>query len=98
MNIDNNKDASACCGDMLRSIENRVRSVYNYGYKDGFKEGIETATKEIVEKIVSNRCDEDQTSGDMISRAELFNKLAVINAPMEANEYKAEVYKIINEL
>lgn len=98
MNIDNNKDASACCGNLLRSIENRFRSVYNYGYKDGFKEGIETATREIVEKIVSDRCDEDQTSGDTISRAELFNKLAVINAPMEANEYKAEVYKIINEL
>jgi hypothetical protein len=40
---------------------------------------------------------EEKTS-DLISRAELFNKLAVINAPMEANEYKAEVYKIINEL
>lgn len=98
MNIDNNKDASACCGNMIRSIENRFRSVYNYGYKDGFKEGIETATKEIVEKIVYDRCDEDQTSGDMISRAELFNRLAVVNAPMEANEYKAEIYRIINEL
>ena len=98
MSIDNNKEAWECCVRMLQSRENRDRSVYNYGYKDGFKDGIETATKEIVEKIVSDRCDEDQTSGDMISRAELFNKLAVINAPMEANEYKAEVYKIINEL
>lgn len=35
---------------------------------------------------------------DMISRTELFNKLATINAPMEANAYKAEVYRIINEL
>ena len=33
---------------------------------------------------------------DMISRCELFNKLAVIPAPPEANEYKAEVYKVIN--
>lgn len=40
----------------------------------------------------------DALSADKISRAELFNKLAVINAPMEANEYKAEVYRIINEL
>ena len=59
---------------------------------------METATKEIVEKIVSDRCEENHSSDDMISRAELFNRLAVINAPMEANEYKAEVYKIINEL
>ena len=35
---------------------------------------------------------------DMISRAELFNKLATINAPMEANDYKAEVYQVINEM
>lgn len=33
--------------------------------------------------------------GDLISRCELFNKLAVLNAPPEANDYKAEVYKII---
>ena len=36
--------------------------------------------------------------GDLISRAELFNKLATIHAPMEANEYKAEVYSVINEM
>ena len=36
-------------------------------------------------------------SEDKISRAELFNKLATVNAPMEANAYKAEVYRIINE-
>lgn len=32
---------------------------------------------------------------DLISRCELFNKLATIPAPPEANEFKAEVYKII---
>lgn len=32
---------------------------------------------------------------DLISRAELFNRLSVIKTPMEANEYKAEVYKTI---
>lgn len=37
-------------------------------------------------------------SEDMISRAELFNKLATVSAPMEANAYKAEVYRIINEM
>ena len=45
----------------------------------------------------SKGCPLEDVSG-MISRAELFNRLAVVNAPMEANEYKAEVYKIINEL
>ena len=37
-------------------------------------------------------------AGDLINRAELFNRLAVVHAPVEANEYKAEVYRIINEL
>ncbi len=35
---------------------------------------------------------------DLISRIELFNKLAVIHAPAEANEYKAEVYSMIQEM
>ena len=35
---------------------------------------------------------------DLISRAELFNKLATIHAPMEANEYKAQVYAVIQEM
>lgn len=38
------------------------------------------------------------TVDGMINRAELFNKLAVIHAPMEANEYKAKVYAVINEM
>lgn len=35
---------------------------------------------------------------DAISRCELFNRLATIPAPPEANELKAEVYKIIQEM
>lgn len=34
-------------------------------------------------------------AGDLISRTELFNGLAVIPAPAEANEYKAAVYALI---
>ena len=37
-------------------------------------------------------------SGDLISRTKLFNKLATVQAPPEANEYKAEVYKIIQSM
>lgn len=35
---------------------------------------------------------------DSISRCELFNRLATIPAPPEANEFKAEVYKVIQEM
>lgn len=33
-----------------------------------------------------------------IDRAELFNKLAEIKAPPEANEYKAQVYALIQSM
>lgn len=32
---------------------------------------------------------------DLISRCDLFNRLATLPAPAEANDFKAEVYKII---
>lgn len=35
---------------------------------------------------------------DAISRCELFNRLATLPAPAEANNFKAEVYKIIQEM
>lgn len=34
----------------------------------------------------------------LIDRAELFNRLANIKAPPEANEYKAEVYSLIQSM
>lgn len=37
-------------------------------------------------------------NNDLISKAELFNKLAVIKAPPEANEYKGEVYSAIQAM
>lgn len=35
---------------------------------------------------------------DLISRCKLFNRLATLPAPAEANTFKAEVYKIIQEM
>lgn len=35
---------------------------------------------------------------DTISRCELFNRLATLHAPAEANTFKAEVYKILQEM
>ena len=34
-------------------------------------------------------------SNDSISRCELFNRLATIPAPPEANEFKAKIYAVI---
>lgn len=35
---------------------------------------------------------------DSISRCELFNRLAVIAAPPEANKFKAEIYSVIQNM
>lgn len=35
---------------------------------------------------------------DLISRCKLFNRLATLPAPAEANTFKAEVYKILQEM
>lgn len=35
---------------------------------------------------------------DLISRCELFNRLATIAGPPEANDLKAEIYKVIQEM
>lgn len=35
---------------------------------------------------------------DSISRCELFNRLATIPAPPEANEFKAKIYAVIQEM
>jgi len=37
-------------------------------------------------------------SGRSIDRAELFNRLSEIKVPPEANDYKAEVYKLIQSM
>lgn len=43
-------------------------------------------------------CHRIKPKQDLISRTKLFNKLATVQAPPEANEYKAEVYKIIQSM
>ena len=35
---------------------------------------------------------------DLISKCELFNRLATIPAPAEANDFKAEIYKVIQSM
>lgn len=39
-----------------------------------------------------------EPTGGLICRADLFNQLAEIKSPPEANEYKAEVYALIQSM
>ena len=49
MRIDDNKEAAACLNNMIGSINNRVRQIYNAGYKRGYEDG----RKETIDEIVS---------------------------------------------
>jgi hypothetical protein len=88
----------------LPSAEGQADIVYSAeivaeALSDAYNRGFEDAKRAYeVELARSAETSQDLAKPNKISRAELFNKLAVINAPMEANEYKAEVYRIINEL
>lgn len=39
MNIENNASAYQMMRNFMKEIENRIRSAYNYGFKDGTENG-----------------------------------------------------------
>lgn len=55
MTIDNNEQALATMQNFINSSENRFRSLYNYGYKDGYEQGLKDATAEIIKKILEDK-------------------------------------------
>lgn len=55
MNIDNNKQALAAMHNAMSSFENRSRSIYNYGYKDGYEQGLKDASSELIRKILEDK-------------------------------------------
>lgn len=55
MSIDNNTEACASVEKMFGAINNRVRAIYNYGYKDGYKDGADAVYEGILEKIISEK-------------------------------------------
>ena len=57
MAIEDNKQAYDTMQNYINSAENRMRSIYNSGYVDGYKKGLECATAEIVKKIVGEMDD-----------------------------------------
>ena len=53
MRIDDNKEALQTMRNSIGSMENRMREIYNKGYKDGIKEGINQAMMKIADSILS---------------------------------------------
>lgn len=48
MSIDDNKEATNMARRLLKEVENRIRSAYNYGFKDGVEQGRAEAIESIV--------------------------------------------------
>lgn len=60
MNIDNNEQARDTLWNMKNSFENRARSLYNYGYKDGYEQGLKDASSELIRKILEDKGGDDE--------------------------------------
>ena len=62
MGIESNKEAYKTMQNAIGSLENRFREVYNKGYHDGLKEGINQATQKLVIKLLDEvEADTSQT-------------------------------------
>lgn len=48
MNIENNTSDYQMMRNLMKEIENRIRSAYNNGYKDGIEQGRAEAIESIV--------------------------------------------------
>ena len=67
MGIESNKEAYQTMKNSIGSMENRMREIYNKGYRDGIKEGINRAMQKIadsiLEEVEADRKTEPQIDG-----------------------------------
>ena len=63
MSIEDNKEAYQTMRNAIGSVENRMREIYNKGYKDGLKEGINQAMQKLADKILEE-VEEDADRSD----------------------------------
>lgn len=50
--LDNNEQASNTYSSLIDSLDNKIRSIYNLAYRQGYWDGIEEATHQIVDKLL----------------------------------------------
>ena len=62
--IDNNEEALNCMNNLLPSLENRVRSIYNMGYRKGYSDAVAEATKRLHEKVMDMLGEEENDEND----------------------------------
>lgn len=50
--FDNNEQAANAYANLIQSFDNKIRSIYNLAYREGYKDGLEEATHQIVDKLL----------------------------------------------
>lgn len=50
--LENNEQASNTYEKLKLSFDNKIRSIYNLAYREGYKDGLEEATHQIVDKLL----------------------------------------------
>lgn len=50
--LDNNEQAANAYANLIQSFDNKIRSIYNLAYREGYKDGLEEATHQIVDKLL----------------------------------------------
>jgi hypothetical protein len=73
MSIEDNKEAYQTMKNSIGSMENRMREVYNKGFKDGLKEGINQAMQKIADSILEE-VEADRKTEPTISKMEQVDK------------------------
>ena len=63
MSIDDNKDATNMASKLLKEVENRIRSAYNYGFKDGVEQGRAEAIESIVKYSMEKYAESEGRDG-----------------------------------
>ena len=58
-NMSDNEIAINCQDNLISSLKNRLREIYNLGYKDGFEDGGEYMLDQLRLRVMTDYEDED---------------------------------------
>lgn len=61
--FDNNPAAVNILNNLNNSLDNRIREVYNLGYRQGFTDGTDAAIKELTDRIFGELLVDDKLDG-----------------------------------
>ena len=84
MGIESNEEAYKTMRNSIGSMENRMREIYNKGYKDGIKEGINRAMQKIADSILEE-VEADRKTEPTISKMEQVDKDINVRSKTEPN-------------